>query len=70
MPAQTARLIEVAEAGGATLLQPANVYVYGAESPERMAPDTPHRAMNPLGKVRREMEQALRRSSARVILLR
>lgn len=70
LPGQIARIIEVAKASGATLLQPANVYVFGEGAPERLAEDTPHGATNPLGRVRVEMEAALRDAGMQVILLR
>lgn len=70
LPGLTRAVIAAAEASGATILQPANVYVFGAEAPERFSVDTPRRATNPLGRLRIEMEAALAASSARVILLR
>jgi nucleoside-diphosphate-sugar epimerase len=70
IPRQITQVIEAARTSGATLLQPGNVYVYGEGSPERLTPDTPHRATNPLGRLRIEMEARLRDSGCRVILLR
>ena len=57
-------------ASGATLIQPCNVYVYGAGSGPVLGPDTPHRAENPLGRLRREMEATLAAAGPRVVFLR
>ncbi|MGI1664167.1 epimerase [Palleronia sp. KMU-117] len=70
LPVLTDRLIEAGRACGATILQPANVYVYGDGSPEVLTPQTPHRATNPLGRLRIAMEGHLRDSGLPVILLR
>lgn len=64
------QVIAAARASGATILQPANVYVYGEGSPEVLTPETPHRAANPLGRLRIEMEARLKDSGVPVILLR
>lgn len=68
--ALTDRAIAAARASGATVIVPGNVYVYGDGSPEILALDTPHRAANPLGRIRIEMEAAYRKSGVRTILLR
>lgn len=70
VPALIDQVIAAGRASGATILQPANVYVYGEGSPEALTPQTPHRAANPLGRVRIEMESRLRDSGLPVILLR
>ncbi len=70
VPGQTAQIIEVAKAGGATVIVPGNVYVYGAQAPERFAHDTPHLATNPLGRVRIEMETAFKNSGVQTIVVR
>lgn len=70
VPALTADVIEVAKASGATVIIPGNVYVYGVDAPERFAAETKHAAENPLGVVRREMEQAYRDAGVRTIILR
>lgn len=70
LPGLTDRVIEAAQASGATVIQPANVYVYGAASPETLGPDTPHAARNPLGRLRVEMEDRLRAAGIPLILLR
>jgi nucleoside-diphosphate-sugar epimerase len=70
LPGLTEQVIAAARASGATILQPCNVYVYGEGSPEALTPETPHRATNPLGRLRIEMETRLRDSGCPVILLR
>lgn len=70
LPDLTGKLIAAAKASGATILQPANVYVYGAGAPPVLRADTPHAADNPLGRLRIEMEARLRDSGLPVILLR
>lgn len=65
-----AKVIEVAGKTGSTVIVPANVYVFGAETPAPWGPDVPHQASNPLGRVRTRMEDAYRRSGVRTILLR
>ena len=63
-------MIEAARASGATVIQAANIYVYGEGSPETLGPDTPHAAQNPLGRLRIAMEDRLRSAGIPVILLR
>jgi len=70
VPGQTAQIIEVAKASGATVIIPGNVYVYGAQAPERLAPATPHLAKNPLGRVRIDMEAAYRASGVQTFIVR
>jgi nucleoside-diphosphate-sugar epimerase len=70
VPGQVRAVIAAARASGATILMPGNVYVFGPGSPEVLRETTPHRATNPLGRVRIDLEQALRESGVPVILLR
>ena len=70
LPGLTDTVIEAARASGATVIQPANVYVYGAGLPETLGPDTPHAAKNPLGRLRVEMEDRLRAAGIPLIILR
>ena len=70
VPGQTADVIAAARACGATVILPGNLYVYGAGAPERFAPDTPHDAHNPLGRVRIEMEEAYRASGVQTFVVR
>lgn len=64
------QVIAAAEANGATVIVPGNVYVFGAETPSPWSETSAHAAQNPLGRIRVEMEAAYRASNARVILLR
>ena len=70
VPEQTAQIIEVAKASGATVIIPGNVYVYGEQAPERFGSDTPHLATNPLGRIRIDMEAAYRESGVQTIVVR
>lgn len=70
VPGQVSAVIAAARASGASVILPGNVYVYGAGAPGVLGPDTPHRATNPLGRVRIAMEQALRDSGVQVIVVR
>lgn len=70
VPDQTAQIIEVAKASGATVIIPGNVYVYGAQAPERFGPDTPHLANNPLGRIRVDMEATYAASGVQTIVVR
>jgi hypothetical protein len=66
-------VLAAAEASGATVLIPGNVYVFGAGMPERLGPDTPHRPTTRKGRIRAEMEAAFRADSdrgVRTIVLR
>ncbi len=70
LPGQTAELIKLAEASGARVILPGNVYPFGAAAPARLAAEVPHAATNPLGRARAEMEAAWAGSTARVLILR
>lgn len=70
LPDLTRSVIEATRISGARLIQPANVYVYGAGAPPILSADTPHLAGNPLGRLRVEMEARLRDAGIPVILLR
>lgn len=70
VPQLHAQVRAAALAHGATVMLPGNVYVFGADTPAPWRADTPHRAANPLGRIRREMEEAYRRDGVRTILLR
>jgi nucleoside-diphosphate-sugar epimerase len=67
---QTADVIEVAKATGATVIIPGNVYVYGEQAPARFGAGTPHLATNPLGRIRVDMEAAYRKSGVQTINVR
>lgn len=70
VPALHAQVIEAAKASGSTFIVPGNVYVFGAETPAPWSGNSPHRAQNPLGRIRCRMEEAYRDSGVRTILLR
>lgn len=63
-------LIEAGRQSGTPILHVGNIYVYGADAPSRLAHDTPWRARNPLGQIRREIESRLRDSGLHVVVLR
>jgi len=70
VPERHTEVIAAAEATGATVIVPGNVYVFGGDTPGPWSETTPHLATNPLGRIRIDMEEAYRASSARTILLR
>lgn len=70
VPKLHAEVIAVAKVVGATVIVPGNVYVFGPEVGSDWGVTTPHRATNPLGGIRRDMEQAYRDSGVRTIVLR
>ncbi|MBT8457401.1 MAG: epimerase [Rhodobacteraceae bacterium] len=70
VPGITKSVIAAARAHGCTVLIPGNVYVFGPDAPAIFATDTPHRASNPLGRIRTEMEAAYRASGVPTIILR
>lgn len=70
LPGLHQEVIAAAEASGATIIVPGNVYVFGAATALPWGESSPHQACNPLGRLRIEMEQAYRASKAQVILLR
>ncbi|WP_424985142.1 hypothetical protein [Microbulbifer sp. S227A] len=65
-----AQVIAAARQAGATVILPGNVYVFGADTPAPWTADTPHRARNPLGRIRIDMERAYRLAPVRTIMLR
>jgi len=69
LPKIARQVVAAAKASGATVIQPANVYNYGAHAGVWQA-DTPHAATTKKGKTRIEMERILRESGVQVILLR
>jgi nucleoside-diphosphate-sugar epimerase len=70
VPGLTASVIAAAQATGAAVMVPGNVYVYGASMPPVIGPQTPQAARNPLGRVRVEMETSYRASGVRTVILR
>lgn len=69
LPKIARQVVAAAKASGATVIQPANVYNYGA-TPGIWDADTPHTATTKKGKARIEMERVLREAGVQVVLLR
>lgn len=70
LPALTQQVIKAARLADATVIIPGNIYVYGRGTPEKITAETPHRATNPLGCVRINLEAAYRSSGVKTIVLR
>ncbi len=70
VPGLTRAVIDAAQASGAAVMIPGNVYVFGQDMPPVLTPDTPHRSMHPLGRIRREFEAAYREAGVKTIILR
>lgn len=58
MPRLTHSVLEAARASGATVMIPGNVYNYGANMPDVLFEDTPHRPTTKKGRLREDMERA------------
>lgn len=69
IPAITAQVMEAAQASGATVIIPGNVYNFGSAGGE-WSETTPHEPNTRKGRIREEMEQAYRASGVRTIVLR
>jgi nucleoside-diphosphate-sugar epimerase len=69
IPAITAQVIAAAQASGATVILPGNLYNYG-DTPGALSDQTPHRANSRKGRIRVEMEAAYRRAGVPTIVLR
>lgn len=70
VPHLHARIRKVALDNDATVILPGNVYVYGQQTTAPWSEHTPHQATNPLGQIRRDMEEAYRAEGVKTILLR
>lgn len=70
IPANTRRVIEALTGTDVRLVVPGNVYVFGPDSAPPWGARSPHRATNPMGRLRIEMEQAFRDSGIRTLILR
>lgn len=70
VPKLHAEIIRAAKTSGATVIVPGNVYVFGPDAGMPWDEHTTHRATNPLGRLRIDMERAYRESGVQVILLR
>ncbi len=69
IPQITQQVIEAAQAAGATVIIPGNVYNFGA-SPGIWSENTPQQAASRKGRIRIEMEQAYRDAGVKTIILR
>lgn len=69
IPAMTDQIIEAAKASGATVLMPGNVYNFGTH-PAPWSDETPQRPNSRKGQIRKEMEDRLKSSGVRTIILR
>ena len=69
IPKITAEVIAAANASGATVIVPGNVYVFGDRGGE-WSETTPHRPVARKGRIRAEMEAAYRAAGVRTIILR
>jgi nucleoside-diphosphate-sugar epimerase len=69
IPAITAQVIAAAQASGATVIIPGNVYVFGDQGGTWSAAK-PHRPNTRKGRIRADMEAAYRASGVRTIILR
>ncbi|SDN54759.1 Nucleoside-diphosphate-sugar epimerase [Lutimaribacter pacificus] len=70
LPGLHAQVRRAALRHDATVLLPGNVYVFGPGTGPVWDETTPHRATNPLGRLRIDMEAAYRAEGVRTILLR
>ena len=70
VPVLTRKVIAAARSSGATVILPGNLYVFGVDADPMFGDESPHRAENPLGRIRRDMERAYRQSGVRTIILR
>ncbi len=59
-----------ARVSGASVIIPGNVYVFGPSTPTPWSENSAHRATNPLGRLRTEMEEAYRADTVKTIVLR
>ena len=69
-PGLTKQVIEVAQASGATVIIPGNVYAYGDKMPPILDAATPQRPTTPYGEIRATMEASYRAAGVRTIVLR
>jgi nucleoside-diphosphate-sugar epimerase len=73
LPRLTASVLAAAEASGAAVMIPGNVYIYGADMPEVLREDTPAAPTSRKGRLRVEMERAFEdaaRDGVRTVILR
>ncbi|MGI3184712.1 epimerase [Nioella aestuarii] len=70
VPDLTRQVIAAAKDSGATVIIPGNVYVYGPDMPPVIGPGVAHLAEHPLGRIRRNLEDAYRDAGVPTIILR
>lgn len=70
VPDLTRQVIAAAQASGAAVMIPGNLYMYGKDLPPVLSPDTPHRTAHHLGKIRLAMEGAYRDAGVKTVILR
>lgn len=70
IPPLTRAIIAAARASGASVVIPGNVYNFGPNMPPLLTTETPQRATQGKGLIRRQMEDAYRAADIPVILLR
>ncbi|MBN4066395.1 epimerase [Ahrensia sp. AH-315-G08] len=68
-PAITKAALHAANTSGATVIVPANVYVYGTSMPPKLYASTPHAATTKKGRLRIDMEAQYREADCRAIIL-
>jgi nucleoside-diphosphate-sugar epimerase len=69
IPAITAQVIAAAQASGATVILPGNIYNYG-NTPGELSEETPQRPQTRKGRIRVSMEAAYRAAGVHTIVLR
>ncbi|MEL6583225.1 MAG: epimerase [Pseudomonadota bacterium] len=70
VPRLTQSVITAAEATGALVIVPGNIYPYGAGMPPLLTSTTAHAPTTRKGQIRTDMEEAYRASNARCLILR
>jgi nucleoside-diphosphate-sugar epimerase len=70
LPRLTQAVIAAAQATGAQVVLPGNVYTFGTKMPPHLSADTPQRADTRKGQLRADMENAYRSAPIRTLILR
>ncbi|MGX9355859.1 epimerase [Roseobacteraceae bacterium S113] len=70
LPAMTSDVIAAAQASGARVVFPGNVYVYGVDCGPELTRQTAHLADNPLGRIRRKIEEMYRDAGVPLLIMR
>ncbi len=69
-PRLTTAALDLAQALGATLMLPGNIYNFGAHAPQQLREDTPFHPSTRKGRVRVAMEARLHASTVRTVVIR